>query len=109
YNPRIDLVLFVNGIPVATLELKSGFKQSIDDAKNQYKYDRPPRAKTTNQNEPLLTFKRGALVHFAVTQSEVAMTTRLAGGSTFFLPFNLGAPDGGAGNPQANSPDAYAT
>lgn len=109
YNPRIDLVLFVNGIPVATLELKSGFKQSIDDAKNQYKNDRPPRAKTTNQNEPLLTFKRGALVHFAVTQSEVAMTTRLAGASTFFLPFNLGTSDGGAGNPQASSPDAYTT
>jgi hypothetical protein len=79
YNPRLDLVLFVNGIPTATLELKSEFKQSVENAKRQYRKDRPPKDPVTRKPEPLLTFKRGALVHFAVSQYEVAMTTRLAG------------------------------
>ena len=92
YNPRLDLVLFVNGIPTATLELKSAFKQSIANAKRQYCHDRPTKDPLTRKAEPLLTFKRGALVHFAVTQQEVAMTTKLAGQDTFFLPFNQGTP-----------------
>ncbi|MBN0141110.1 hypothetical protein JTL54_35140, partial [Pseudomonas aeruginosa] len=79
YNPRLDLVLFVNGIPTATLELKSEFKQSVENAKRQYRYDRPVKDPLTRKPEPLLTFKRGALVHFAVSQDEVAMTTQLAG------------------------------
>lgn len=54
----------------------------------------------TRKAEPLLTFKRGALVHFAVSQDEVAMTTKLAGKDTFFLPFNRGSSEGGAGNPR---------
>ena len=62
---RIDLVLFVNGIPVVTMELKSDFKQSIDNAKEQYKKTRLPKDPSTNKPEPLLTFKRGALVHLA--------------------------------------------
>lgn len=109
YNPRLDLVLFVNGIPVATLELKSEFKQSVENAKRQYRYDRPVKDPLTRKPEPLLTFKRGALVHFAVSQDEVAMTTQLAGKDTFFLPFNLGSLDGGAGNPPAPDDSQYAT
>ncbi|WP_026279273.1 MULTISPECIES: type I restriction endonuclease subunit R [unclassified Thioalkalivibrio] len=109
YNPRLDLVLFVNGIPTATLELKSEFKQSVDNAKRQYCRDRPPKDPTTRKPEPLLTFKRGALVHFAVSQFQVAMTTRLAGKDTFFLPFDQGTADGGAGNPLPASEDEYAT
>ncbi|WP_376694275.1 type I restriction endonuclease subunit R [Wenzhouxiangella sp. EGI_FJ10409] len=106
YNPRLDLVLFVNGIPVSTLELKSEFKQAIENAKRQYKFDRPPKDKKTRKDEPLLAFKRRALVHFAVSQEEVWMTTRLAGANTFFLPFNQGY-DGGQGNPP--NPHGYAT
>src|SRR5690554_3470297 len=109
YNPRLDLVLFVNGIPTATLELKSEFKQTVEHAKRQYKKDRPVKDPVTRKSEPLLTFKRGALVHFAVSQDEVAMTTKLAGKDTFFLPFNRGTADGGAGNPRAEHESTYAT
>lgn len=109
YNPRLDLVLFVNGIPTATLELKSEFKQSVDNAKRQYMYDRPVKDPITRKPEPILTFKRGALVHFAVSQDQVAMTTKLAGKDTFFLPFNRGTEDGGAGNPAPTSENDYAT
>ena len=109
YNPRLDLVLFVNGIPAATLELKSEFKQSVENAKRQYRNDRPVKDPLTRKPEPLLTFKRGALVHFAVGQNEVAMTTKLAGKDTFFLPFNLGSAEGGAGNPMPEDDSQYAT
>ena len=109
YNPRLDLVLFVNGIPTATLELKSQFKQTVENAKRQYRQDRPTNDPVTRKPEPLLTFKRGALVHFAVSQAEVAMTTRLAGKDTFFLPFNRGTQEGGAGNPPAPDANSYAT
>ena len=109
YNPRLDLVLFVNGIPTATLELKSEFKQSVENAKRQYRYDRPVKDPLTRKPEPLLSFKRGALVHFAVGQNEVAMTTKLAGKDTYFLPFNLGSAEGGAGNPQPADDSQYAT
>ena len=98
YDGRLDLTLFVNGIPVATCELKSEFKQSIDNAKVQYMKDRQPKDPKTRKPEPLLTFKRGALVHFAVSQYNVAMTTRLDGKKTFFLPFDQGTADGGKGN-----------
>ena len=109
YNPRLDLVLFVNGIPTVTLELKSEFKQSVERAKRQYKKDRPVKDPLTRKAEPLLTFKRGALVHFAVSQDEVAMTTKLEGSNTFFLPFNQGTEDGGAGNSRAKGENSYAT
>ncbi|ERS81824.1 type I restriction endonuclease subunit R [Halomonas sp. PBN3] len=109
YNPRLDLVLFVNGIPTATLELKSQFKQTVENAKRQYRQDRPIKDPVTRKPEPLLTFKRGALVHFAVSQAEVAMTTKLAGKETFFLPFNRGTEEGGAGNPPAPDEHSYAT
>jgi len=109
YNPRLDLVLFVNGIPTATLELKSQFKQTVENAKRQYRQDRPIKDPVTRKPESLLTFKRGALVHFAVSQDEVAMTTKLAGKDTYFLPFNRGTEEGGAGNPPAPDETSYAT
>lgn len=90
----IDAAIFVNGIPVATLEFKNTLTgTTFRHAERQYRKDRPPA------NEPLLTFKRGALVHFAVDQDNVSMTTRLQNGRTRFLPFNRGR-DGGAGNPE---------
>ena len=106
---RIDLVLFVNGLPIATLELKSEFKQAVQNAIRQYKTTRPPVDPITKKPEPLLTFKRGALVHFAVSQYEVYMTTRLEGDETFFLPFNKGTSDGGAGNDIPEDVNCYAT
>ncbi|MEW2484097.1 DEAD/DEAH box helicase family protein [Mycobacterium sp. NPDC049093] len=99
----IDLVFFVNGIPVATAELKTDLSvQNVTDAVLQYKHHRLPKG------EPLLQFGSRALVHFAVSNSEVQMTTKLAGKDTVFLPFNRGD-HGHAGNP-ANphgSPTAY--
>jgi type I restriction enzyme R subunit len=94
----IDLVLFLNGIPVATVELKSNYTQSVEDAVDQYRFDRHPRPKGQPAAEPLLDFPRGALVHFAVSNSAAMMTTRLLGAATTFLPFNKGD-DGAAGNP----------
>jgi len=93
----IDIATFVNGIPVTTLEVKNHLTgQTIKHAERQYRQDRPPAG------EPLLTFKRGAIVHFAVDQDNVSMATRLMNGKTRFLPLNRGR-DGGAGNP--NVPD----
>jgi len=93
----IDLGLFLNGLPVATVELKTDFTQSIGDAIDQYRFDRLPKPKG-QAAEPLLSFPRGALVHFAVSNTEVHMVTRLAGPATDFLPFNQGD-NGAAGNP----------
>ena len=102
----LDLVLFVNGLPVATLELKTDFTQTVQVAIRQYREDRPPKDPVTRREEPLLAFKRRALVHFAVSTDEVWMTTRLAGQDTRFRPFNQGH-DGGQGNPP--NPDGYRT
>jgi type I restriction enzyme, R subunit len=93
----LDLGLFLNGLPVATAELKTDFTQSINDAIDQYRFDRHPKPKG-QAAEPLLSFPNGALVHFAVSNTEVHMVTRLKGPATVFLPFNLGN-DGAAGNP----------
>ncbi|ACT09041.1 protein of unknown function DUF450 [Dickeya chrysanthemi Ech1591] len=97
-HSTVDLVFAINGLPVATCELKNPWTgQSWRNAVRQYKEDRNPRA-------PLFEFKQRALVHFAADPDEVHMTTRLAGGKTFFLPFNRGSHPGevqcGAGNPQ---------
>ena len=90
----IDLVFFVNGLPVATCELKSFFKQEWRTAVSQYRNDRNPAG------QPLLDFGTRALVHFAVDDDQVHMTTKLAGEKTYFLPFNRGHHDtGAAGNP----------
>lgn len=103
----LDLVLYLNGVPVATAELKTDFTQGVEDAVDQYRFDRHPHPKGQGR-EPLLSFPGGALVHFAVSDSEVMMTTRLAGAATRFLPFNRGR-DGGKGNPPnpAGHPTAY--
>ena len=88
----LDVTLSVNGIPVATLELKNHLTgQTAINAIKQYQVDRDPR-------ELILEFKKRTLVHFAVDPDVVFMTTRLAGSATHFLPFNQGN-DGGAGNP----------
>ena len=104
-NRTLDMVLALNGLPVATVELKNpGTGQNWRHALRQYKEDRDPRA-------PLFDFKKRALVHFAADPDEVHMTTRLAGERTFFLPFNRGSHPGqitcGAGNPQ--HPSGYRT
>ena len=98
HDDIIDLVLFLNGIPVATAELKSEFTQGINEAVDQYRFERLPKPKGKPFAEPLLDFPRGALVHFAVTNRTVMMTTKLQGPATHFLPFNLGD-NGAAGNP----------
>jgi type I restriction enzyme R subunit len=92
----IDLVFFVNGLPVATAELKTHFTQSLDEAIQQYRKNRNPV--TNGRPEPLLSFGHRALVHFAVSNDLAAMTTNLEGEKTHFLPFNTGY-DAGAGNP----------
>ncbi len=93
-NPReeIDLVLFVNGLPFATTELKNHWtgQNAKVHGQNQYRYKR-------DITQPLLNFGR-CIVHFAVDTDEVYMTTKLEGGNTFFLPFNLGH-NFGKGNP----------
>lgn len=104
-NESIDVVLFINGIPFATLELKTDFTQSVEDAINQFKRDRPLLDPKTKQREPLLAFKR-CIVHFAVSTDEVYMTTKLDGEKTIFLPFNVGV-NNGAGNP--DNPTGYKT
>lgn len=87
----LDLVLFINGLPIATFELKNSLtKQTTEDAVEQYKRDRDPR-------ERLFGFGR-CVVHFAVDDSEVQMCTELAAKRSWFLPFNKGYNDG-AGNP----------
>ena len=88
----IDLVLCVNGLPTATVELKDPLKgQRVEDACEQYRTQRDPR-------EKLLQFKKRAVVHFAVDPDAAFMTTQLAGRDTRFLPFNKGFQHG-AGNP----------
>lgn len=100
----IDLVAFVNGLPVATLELKTESTQSVHAAMRQYRYDRPVRDPETKREEPLLRFKSRAIVHFAVSTEAVYMTTRLDGPDTKFLPFNLGHEDGSGNPPNPDGP-----
>jgi type I restriction enzyme R subunit len=98
HNLAIDLVFFINGVPVATVEVKTDFTQSAAAAVEQYKIDRQPVDPVTRRKEPLLTFKRGAVVHFALSDSDIRMATKLDGPDTHFLPFNLGRGEH-AGNP----------
>jgi type I restriction enzyme R subunit len=87
----LDLGLFINGLPIATFELKNSLtKQTVEDAAEQYKRDRDPR-------EKLFEFGR-CIVHFAVDDAQVMFCTHLKGKSSWFLPFNKGWNDG-AGNP----------
>ncbi|MBV8841525.1 MAG: type I restriction endonuclease subunit R [Bryobacterales bacterium] len=100
HNKSLDLVLSVNGIPVATAELKNQFTgQTVKDAKVQYQT-------TRDRREKIFSFKKRTLVHFAVDTSEAWMTTRLNGEETVFLPFNQGNGKA-AGNP--DNPDGYKT
>ncbi|PIR03952.1 MAG: restriction endonuclease subunit R [Candidatus Magasanikbacteria bacterium CG11_big_fil_rev_8_21_14_0_20_39_34] len=95
----IDMVLFLNGLPIFTAELKNQLTgQTVQNAMRQYRSDRDPK-------EKLLGFKR-CLVHFAIDTDLVYMTTRLAGRGTYFLPFNKGE-NGSAGNP--TNPDGFKT
>ena len=101
----IDIVLFVNGIPVISMELKCQFTgQDIMNAIEQYKFDRASK-------DTIFAFKERVLVHFAVDLSNVYMTTKLDGDRTYFLPFNQGSNGagkvGGKGNPV--NPDGYDT
>ncbi len=96
-NKSVDVGLFVNGIPVATAELKNPMTgQGVEQAIEQYRKDRDPKNRTLAR----------AAVHFAVDPERVVMTTRLTGNSTRFLPFNRGHKRG-AGNPP--NPDGHAT
>ena len=98
----LDVTLSLNGIPVATLELKNPLTgQTVEDARRQYQRDRDPR-------EPIFEFKRRALAHFAADTDAVLMTTRLAGKATQFLPFDKGA-EGAAGNPPDPDGRTYRT
>jgi type I restriction enzyme, R subunit len=104
YTPKnensLDIVLGLNGIPVATVELKNQMTgQNVENAKKQYKFDRSPR-------DLLFQFKKRALVHFTVDTDEAWMTTKLQGSKTFYLPFNKGF-NNGKGNPL--NPDGYRT
>lgn len=92
----LDVVLTANGIPVVTLELKTDNTQTVNHAIRQYKEDRKP-----GKNRPLLAPGR-ALVHFAVSNDLVYMTTKLQGGDTVFLPFNQGN-EGHEGNPPSRT------
>jgi len=91
-NESIDVVLLANGLPIVTMELKTDNTQTVNHAIRQYKEDRKP-----GRSRPLLAPGR-ALVHFAVSNDLVYMTTKLQGGDTVFLPFNQGD-DGHEGNP----------
>ena len=95
-SERVDLVIFLNGLAIITLELKcNAAGQSYRDAIYQYRMERSPK-------DRLFLWKAGALVNFAMDLEQVYMCTKLSGSSTFFLPFNMGCGEGiqvGAGNP----------
>ena len=92
----LDMVLSLNGLPVATVELKNPLTgQNVNHAIEQYKTDRDPRL-------PIFQFKKRALVHFAVDPDVAYMATELRGKATFFLPFNRGNGTG-AGNPEVKT------
>lgn len=104
-NKSVDMVLVINGIPVVALELKNQYTgQTVKNAKEQWMYDREPR-------DICFRFNKRILAYFCVDHTEVWMTTKLAKGDTYFLPFNQGSNgaghDGGAGNPA--NPDGYPT
>ena len=97
----VDTVLFLNGIPVVTMELKNNLTgQRTDHAVKQYKTDRSPK-------ELLFKPNRRAIVHFALDSETVEMCTWLANGKSFFMPFNKGNGMNGAGNPA--NPNGYRT
>lgn len=101
-NKSIDLLLSLNGLPLATIELKNHFTgQTVKEAMEQYRTSRDPK-------EMLFHFKKRALVHFTVDPDEVYLTTKLDSANTRFLPFNKGF-NNGAGNPPAKDYASYRT
>lgn len=101
----VDMILVLNGIPVFAFELKNQYTgQTVDNAKTQWMYDRDPR-------ELPFQFNKRILAYFCVDHTDVFMTTKLAKGDTYFLPFNQGSngagKDGGKGNPP--NPNGYPT
>ena len=96
-DERVDLVLFLNGLAIISIELKSEYSgQTYHDAIEQFRKERDPKSR-------LFLWKAGCFVNFAMDTSEVMMTTKLDGLATFFLPFNKGKGEGiytGAGNPE---------
>ena len=104
----LDLVFFINGVPVATVEVKTDFTQGINDAVEEYRERRNPTIPRALSKVPLIVPVRGAIVHFAMTESDIQMTTCLNGKDTRFLPFNEGN-NGHAGNPAATAEHPYPT
>ncbi len=101
----IDIVLFLNGIPIVSMELKNQFTgQDINNAISQYKFDRATK-------DSIFEFKNRVVVHFAVDLYNVYMTTRLSGAGTYFLTFNQGSNGAGEIGTKRNSinPSGYAT
>lgn len=101
----LDMAFFLNGLPVASVELKNGLtRQTVEDAKRQYRRNRDPKE---------LFFAKRSLVHFTVDPTLAFLTTRLAGDATRFLPFNTGSGGpgqiGGAGNVPAPTDGSYPT
>ena len=97
-NKSLDLVFFINGIPVATAEVKTELTQTVQDAIEEYQTQRKPIEPGTRRKNPLLMYKRGAVVHFAISEDEIWMCTNLEPDVPHFLPFNKGTSDGHAGN-----------
>lgn len=101
----VDITLFVNGFPIVIMELKNQYTgQDVNNSMHQFKFDRDPE-------EPIFKFNERSLVYFGVDLFECVMTTKLAKGATYFLPFNQGSNGagnvGGAGNP--NNQDGFGT
>lgn len=102
-NNSIDTVLFLNGIPIVTMELKNNLSgQRTEHAVEQYKHDRSPKELVFKPN-------RRSIVHFALDSETVAMTTWLANSKTVFLPFNKGNGKFGGGNPVPENGEGYRT
>lgn len=97
-NKSLDLVFFINGIPVATAEVKTEFTQTVQDAIEEYQTERKPIEPGSKRKNYLLMYKRGAVVHFAISEQEIWMCTDLTPDKPKFLPFNRGNGEH-AGNP----------
>lgn len=109
-NKSLDLVFFINGIPVATAEVKTELTQTVHDAIEEYQTQRKPIELGTRRKNPLLMYKRGAVVHFAISEDEIWMCTNLEPDVPHFLPFNKGTSDGHAGNdPMKDGDSDYPT
>lgn len=109
-NKSLDLVFFINGIPIATAEIKTELTQTVHDAIKEYQDNRRPIEPKSKRRNYLLMYKRGAVVHFAISEDEIYMCTNLSPEQPKFLPFNKGTLDGHAGNPRSEDseyPTAY--